>query len=234
MLLECKNLTIGYNNHAVSENINFSIQRGDYLCICGENGAGKSTLLKTILGLLPPISGEIYLTTDFNREDIGYMPQQSMIQRNFPATVMEIVLTGRLQKMKNRVFYDYDDRDTAERLISKLGLSEYKKANYKSLSGGQQQRVLLARALFADTRMLFLDEPTAGLDPKATKDLYNTIFKLCLDGTAIVMVSHDVDAIRENANKVLFLSIGGYWFGTADEFLLSDRINKLSGGRRAN
>lgn len=218
-LLSFKNLAIGYDNNPILENINFDVEKGDYLAILGENGAGKSTLLKTMLGLVKPLNGEIVFDTEVKKTDIGYLPQQTVVQRDFPASVWEIVISGCLGKNGIKPFYSKNDKALAEANIKRLGLEDLKKRCYRELSGGQQQRVLLARALCSSDKVLVLDEPVTGLDPKVTIQLYELIDSLNKDGITIIMISHDMHALQ-HANKVLHLGHQTF-FGTKDDYLKS-------------
>ena len=181
-LLSFENISIGYDNRPIVENLSFNIEKGDYLTILGENGAGKSTLLKTMLGLIKPLSGKIVFDAEVKKIDIGYLPQQTVVQRDFPASVWEIVISGCLGKSGFRPFYTKEEKSLAEANIKKLGLEELKKRCYRELSGGQQQRVLLARALCSSDKILVLDEPVTGLDPKVTIQLYSIIDSLNKEG----------------------------------------------------
>lgn len=218
-LLSFENVAIGYENNPIVQNINFSIGKGDYLVILGENGAGKSTLLKTMLGLLKPLSGRIVFDTEVKRTEIGYLPQQTVVQKDFPASVWEIVLSGCLARNGLRPFYSKKDKELANYNINRLGLESLKKRCYRELSGGQQQRVLLARALCASDKILVLDEPVTGLDPKVTLQLYEIIDSLNKDGITIIMISHDLQAIS-HASKVLHVG-HEIFFGNKDDYLKS-------------
>ena len=204
-LLSFNDLAIGYDNKIVQSNLSFAVDKGDYLVILGENGAGKSTLLKTMLGLLKPISGTITLDPEVKRSEIGYLPQQTVVQKDFPASVWEVVLSGCLSRIGIKPFYSKQDKALAKTNIKKMDLEGFEKRCYRELSGGQQQRVLLARALCSSNKVLVLDEPVTGLDPKVTAQLYETIDELNQEGITIIMISHDLRAI-EHANKVLHLS----------------------------
>lgn len=218
-LLSFKNIAIGYDNNPILTGLNFEVEKGDYLAILGENGAGKSTLLKTMLGLIKPLAGEIVFDTEVKKTEIGYLPQQTVVQRDFPASVWEIVLSGRLARNGLKPFYSKEDKKLAESNIKKLGLEELKKRCYRELSGGQQQRVLLARALCASDKLLVLDEPVTGLDPKVTAQLYELIDSLNKEGTSIIMISHDLQALK-HANKILHIGHETF-FGTKEEYLAS-------------
>ena len=218
-LLSFENVAIGYENNPIVQNINFSIEKGDYLVILGENGAGKSTLLKTMLGLLKPLSGRIVFDTEVKKTEIGYLPQQTVVQKDFPASVWEIVLSGCLARNGLRPFFSKKDKELANYNINRLGLESLKKRCYRELSGGQQQRVLLARALCASDKILVLDEPVTGLDPKVTLQLYEIIDSLNKDGITIIMISHDLQAIS-HANKVLHVGHETF-FGNKDDYLKS-------------
>ena len=228
-LLSFENVSIGYDNNPIIENLNFEVEQGDYLTILGENGAGKSTLLKTMLGLIRPISGKIVFDKEVKRTDIGYLPQQTVVQKDFPASTWEIVISGCLAKNGLRPFYTKDDKALAEANIQRLGLEPLKKRCYRELSGGQQQRVLLARALCASDKLLVLDEPVTGLDPKVTIQLYELIDSLNKDGITIVMISHDLQALK-HANKVLHLGHQTF-FGKKEDYLNSqDYKNFIDNG----
>ena len=217
-LLSVNSLTIGYESSPLARDINFSVNQGDYLCIVGENGAGKSTLMKTLLGLLKPISGEITAGDGLKRNEIGYLPQQTEVQRDFPASVTEVVMSGFAGAMKLRPFYSRKDKETALKNMERMGISDLRKACYRELSGGQQQRVLLARALCATSRLLLLDEPVSGLDPKVTEDMYELIADLNREGTAIIMISHDLSSAVSYASHVLHMG-DKVFFGTKEEYL---------------
>ncbi|MFC2821868.1 MAG: metal ABC transporter ATP-binding protein [Sphaerochaeta sp.] len=215
--ITCRNLVVGYNGKTVLNDINFEVKKGDYLCIIGSNGAGKTTLMRTLLGLIPKIGGHIDTGDGFMTRNIGYLPQQSEHQRDFPASVMEVVTSGFHNKTGIRPFYSKIEKKTAIDNLKKLGITNLENHPYSSLSGGQQQRVLLARALCSSDGMLVLDEPVAGLDPEATLLMYSLIEKLNKEGTTIVMISHDLDAVEKYATHVL--QIGNeIFFGTKQEF----------------
>ena len=198
-----KNLEVGYEKKTITEPINFKVDKQDYLCIVGENGAGKSTLMKTLLGLIKPVSGEIVFGDGLKANEIGYLPQQTFVQRDFPASVREIVLSGCQGRAGLRPFYSKEDKALAEKNIERMGIADLANRSYRSLSGGQQQRVLLARALCATTRLLLLDEPVAGLDPKVTQEMYDLIADLNASGTAIIMISHDMHAADKYGTSVI-------------------------------
>lgn len=202
-LIKCKDLAVGYATNIIKSNINFEVNTGDYLCIVGENGAGKSTLMKTILSLIPPVGGKIEFGDGLKQNEIGYLPQQTVVQRDFPACVSEIVLSGCINKKGFLPFYSKQDKEKAKKNIERMNISNLTKKCYRELSGGQQQRVLLARALCATQRLLLLDEPVSGLDPKATQDMYNVIKQLNEQGIAIIMISHDLHSAIEYSNKIL-------------------------------
>ena len=218
-LLSFKNLSIGYENTVVLDNLTFEIEAGDYIAIIGENGAGKSTLLKTMLGLIPPLKGQIVFDKEVKKTEIGYLPQQTLAQRDFPASVWEVVLSGCLARNGLRPFYSKEDKELAEANIEKMGLTELKKRCYRELSGGQQQRVLLARALCSSDKILVLDEPVTGLDPKVTNQLYEIVSSLNEEGITIIMISHDLHVLKY-ANKVLHIGRNPY-FGDKDSYFKS-------------
>ena len=219
--LTCNNLTLGYDGKVVRENVTFSVNEGDYLCIIGENGSGKSTLMKTILGLKSPMSGSIVYGDGLKEKEIGYLPQQTAIQKDFPASVYEIVLSGRLSKLGTKPFYTKEDQKEADYQISRLGLQSLKKRCYRELSGGQQQRVLLARALCATKKMILLDEPVSGLDPKVADDMYSLVEDLNKNsGITVIMISHDIKSTLKYATHILHIG-NDIFFGTKEEYLNS-------------
>ena len=234
--LTCENLVLGYDGKAVSRDVSFSIDHGDYLCVVGENGAGKSTLMKALLGLNPPLSGEIRFAHGRKRANIGYLPQHSEVQRDFPATVREIVLSGNVGKMGLRPFYSGAEKEDAAFQMQRLGITELADRCYRELSGGQKQRVLLARALCATKDLLLLDEPVAGLDPLVTKEMYELIAELNRQGVTIIMVSHDIAAAVRYATHILHLSNVPLFFGTKRDYIKTE-IGKAfadaAGGERA-
>lgn len=217
--LSCKNLTLGYENRIILENINFEVNKGDYLCIIGANGTGKTTLMKAILGLKKPISGEIIWGEGLHHNHIGYLNQQSEIQREFPASVYEVVISGFQKQMGLKPFYSKTQKVKARQLMQKMGIENLAKKCYRELSGGQQQRVLLARALCATGEILFLDEPIAGLDPEVSAGMYEVMENLNIDDNiTIMMISHDVETAIEYATHIL--RIGNVpFFGTKAEYL---------------
>jgi len=218
MNLTVTDLSIGYDGVSIKDDINFCIEGGSYLCIVGENGTGKSTLLKTISNLQKPIFGEISFGVP--RREIGYLSQQTAVQNDFPATVSEIVSTGALSKGKwYRPFYRKQDKELIAWAMDKTNITDIKGKCFRELSGGQQKRVLLARALIGAKNFIILDEPTAGLDPDATKDFYALLKKINKDdGVTIVMVTHDIESAINYATHVLHLKADDYFFGTIDEY----------------
>ncbi len=199
----CKDLSVGYNSHVVLSDINFTINSGDYVCIVGENGAGKSTLVKTILALQNKISGSITMGDGLKSTDIGYMPQQTQIQKDFPASVWEVVLSGCINKQGFRPFYNKEEKNLAKKSMQELGITDLKHKSYSKLSGGQQQRVLLARALCATSKILLLDEPTAGLDIHTSAEMYNLIKELNKKGITIIMITHNLDKAIDDTDYIL-------------------------------
>lgn len=214
-----ENLSLGYDGKPVVENLSFSVNKGDYLCIVGENGSGKSTLIKTLLRMKAPLGGRIVEGDNFSHKKIGYLPQQTQVQRDFPASVAEIVLSGCISRMGFRPFYKKSEKELALANMKKLGIESLASRCYRELSGGQQQRVLLARALCSTGEMILLDEPVAGLDPKVTLEMYELISKLNReDGITVVMVSHDIAAAVGYASHILHINATHHFFGTVDEY----------------
>ena len=219
--IEVDNLSIGYEKETVGEAIRFRVDKGDYLCIIGENGSGKSTLMKTLLGLQKPLAGEIRTGDGLKKREIGYLPQQTVVQRDFPASVKEIVLSGCQSRCGLRPFYNKEDKALAAENMERMGISDLADKCYRNLSGGQQQRVLLARALCATRKILLLDEPVSGLDPKVTAEMYDLIQSLNREGITIIMISHDISAALHYANRILHIG-ERIFFGTKEEYLKSE------------
>lgn len=218
-LIQAEQLTIGYSDKVVLQDLNFSVCPGDALYVLGENGSGKSTLIKTILRLQKPLSGSIRYREDLKPNEIGYLPQQSGIQRNFPASVWEIVLSGCINRLGRHPFFTSKEKNIARENLALMGISDLASHSYQHLSGGQQQRVLLARALCASGKILLLDEPVTGLDPLATTDLYHLIEKVNRElGVTVITVSHDLTAADRYGDHILHLSHDGYFYGTKEEY----------------
>lgn len=220
--IECEDLILGYEGTPVAEHISFSVEKGDYLCIVGENGAGKSTLMKTLLGLTPLMGGSIRYGDGLEAHGIGYLPQQTFVQKDFPASVWEIVLSGALSKCGRRPFFNKEQKLLAEENMKRMDIWNLKKECYRNLSGGQQQRVLLARALCASSKLLVLDEPVTGLDPKVTVEFYQLIRELNQDGLTIIMVSHDIHAAAKYARHILHVEKERSFIGTTGEYIRSN------------
>lgn len=221
-ILSCENLTLGYEGRPVVTGLNFAVGEGQYLCIVGENGSGKTTLMRAILGLQSPMQGQIITHDGLKKEEIGYLPQQTLAQRDFPASVYEVVQSGCLNKSGRRPFYNKQQKARAREAMARLGITEFAKKCYRNLSGGQQQRVLLARALCAADRVLLLDEPASGLDPAFTEELYSLIRALNQEGMTILMISHDLRAAARDASHILHLANRQLFFGEKEAYLNTD------------
>ncbi len=217
-LITCDNLCLAYEGKTAVDHLTFTVEAGDYLCIVGENGSGKSTLIKALLGLKKPKSGSIVYGDGLKQNEIGYLPQQTPAQKDFPASVQEVVLSG----CRATPFFHRGERRRAEENMEKLGILGMRNACYRDLSGGQQQRVLLARALCATRKLLLLDEPVTGLDPTVSAELYNIIRDLNREGVTIIMVSHDVDCAIERARKILHLKTVPLFWGDSADYRLSE------------
>lgn len=232
-ILKCENASFAYDGRTVLENVSFSLDAGDYLCVVGENGSGKSTLIKGLLGLKALESGTISYLDGLRSTEIGYLPQQTRTQRDFPASVSEVVLSGCLNRLGGRFHYGREEKERAAENMERMGIDELKNVSYQELSGGQQQRVLLARALCATKRLLLLDEPVTGLDPIATGEMYNLIklVNLC-DGISVIMVSHDIHEAVRYATHILHLGHKQLFFGTSAEYRESSLARRFLGGGR--
>lgn len=223
MLVTCNDVALGYEGKRMISHINFSVSEGAYLCIIGANGSGKSTLLKGLLGLIRPMEGTIKYGDGLKQNEVGYLPQQHKIQRDFPASVYEVVLSGRLNRRGFMPFYTREDRLAADRNLEKLKMLAYRNVSYADMSGGQQQRVLLARALCASSRLLLLDEPVSGLDPVASADLYATIDDLNHNyGVTVIMVSHDMHSAIDQASHILHMGHVPLFFGPTADYLKTE------------
>ena len=230
--LRCENISVGYEDGIVVSDVSFELNRGDYVCIVGENGAGKSSLLKGILGLAKIQGGKLEYGDGMSRADVGYLPQQKDYQKNFPATVKEVVMSGFLNKMGLRPYYNRAEKAKAMEILSDFGMADYVRASFGSLSGGQKQRVLLARAMCATDKLLLLDEPTTGLDPVATEELYELLKRLNREKkTTILMVSHDLNKAVSDAGLILHVNkrSGCGYFGPADKYLDSEAARHFLG-----
>lgn len=225
-LVNITNLSFGYDNVEIIKNLNFKIEEGDYLCIIGENGVGKSTLIKVLLGLKKPYGGKIELGDGLKQHETGYLPQQTLVQKDFPATVREIVLSGCQGSLGKGFFYREEHKKLAEENMKKMNIMDLADKSYRELSGGQQQRVLFARCLCATKKLIVLDEPSASLDQETTKEMYSIIRKLNHEGTAIVMISHDIETAVSEAKHILLLNDHENFYGTVSEY------REWNGGRK--
>lgn len=231
-LLTVKNATLAFDSNIISQNINFEVNDCDYLCIVGENGAGKTTLMKTIMGLYKLRSGEIIFDSSFKKTEIGYLPQQKSIQKDFPATVMEVTLSGFVNKLGFLPFYSNFQKKTALDNLKKLNIANLKNKSYVDLSGGQKQRVLLARALCSTKKLLILDEPITGLDSKTTSDLYELVDYINKkENITIIMISHDIEHATKYASHILHLSKEPLFFGTKKDYINTSFYKSLLGGK---
>ena len=229
-LIKCSNISVSYDDVDVLKNISFSVCNNDYLCIVGANGSGKSTLIKCLLGIKKADSGDIIMNDGLKPTDIGYLPQQTVMQKGFPATVEEVVISGCLNSRGYRPFYSKKEKNMAHQNMERLGIADLKKRCYRDLSGGQQQRVLLARALCSAQKLILLDEPVTGLDPIAITEMYSLIKELNQkDEISIIMVSHDIQNLLQHTKHVLHLTDDGAFYGTVDEYLTSEIANKFIG-----
>ncbi len=228
-LINCDNIQLSYENHTVISELSFTVESGDYLCIVGENGSGKSTLIKALLGLKSVQSGTIKFGDGLKQKEIGYLPQQTGAQKDFPASVREVVLSGVLNGLGIRPFYTKAEKALAEENMKKLHIDSLAEKCYRELSGGQQQRVLLARALCATKKLLLLDEPTASLDPVVSVELYHLIKEINKSGITVIMVSHDIHSSLHNASHILHLHKDFTFFGTTDQYTECEHCKRFVG-----
>lgn len=230
-LLTCKDVSFAYEGKIAVSDLSIEISSGDYLCIVGENGSGKSTLIAGLLGLKKPAAGSVSMSDGLKPTEIGYLPQQTNIQRDFPAGVFEVVLSGCLNSGAFVPFYRENDKRNALKNMERLGISHLRNNCYRELSGGQQQRVLLARALCSAKKMLILDEPVTGLDPIVSGDLYHLIRLINLEmKMTVVMVSHDIRSAVENATSILHLDRKPLFFGSTADYIKSEAGRRFTGG----
>lgn len=230
-LITCSHVDFGYENQDAVTDLTMEVDEEDYLCIVGENGSGKSTLIKGFLGLLKPTGGTLTVGEELKKTGIGYLPQQTAAQRDFPAAVYEVVISGCLSRRGNRPFYSRAEKMLAEANMERLGIADLRRRCYRELSGGQQQRVLIARALCATNRLLILDEPITGLDPWAIQDFYHLIRDLNRkEHVAILMVTHDMANVVGQANKILHLKQRVLFYGTTEEYKKSQAGRMFLGG----
>lgn len=230
-LLTARDLALGYDGKIIAEDLNFKVEAGDFLCIVGENGSGKTTLMKTILHLLQPMRGEIVTGEGLKQTEIGYLPQQTEIQKDFPASIFEVVLSGCQSSCGWRPFYNAKEKQRARDNMARMGIAEIADRSYRDLSGGQQQRVLLARALCATEKLLLLDEPVSGLDPRVTSVMYELIRLLNSQGLTIIMISHDIEAALKYATHILHVGEATF-FGTRDEYAASSEGREFIRARK--
>lgn len=228
-LIECKNLCMKYEGVSAFENVSFSVDDGDFLCIVGENGSGKSTLVKAILGLKQPSEGEI-IFNGLKQREIGYLPQQTPAQKDFPATVREVVISGCLNRNGGSPLYTKESKERAAHMMELMKIENIAKKSYRGLSGGQQQRVLLSRAMCATEKLLLLDEPVSGLDPKVTAEMYHLIETLNRqEGITVLMISHDIQAAVCYASHILHIG-ESVFFGTREAYLQSPQGRLFGAG----
>lgn len=226
-VIEARNISMSYEGKTVIDKVSFDVKKGDSLLIVGENGSGKTTLLKALTGLKKIDSGKLSFKNGLKQNEIGYLPQQTEVQRDFPASVLEVVLSGCINKLGFKPFYTKKQKNMAFSAMEKLEISSLSKKCYHELSGGQQQRVLLARAICASEKILILDEPTTGLDVSTAKEFYFFISQLKQDGMTIIMISHDIKNALECADTVLHLGDSKpLFFGSTQDY----KQNFMSGG----
>ena len=229
IILKVENASVSYDGYDVVSNVSFDLEEGDFLAVVGENGSGKSTLVKALLGLALLSAGSVSLLGGLCRGDIGYLPQQSQAQKDFPASVEEVVLSGCAASLGRLPFYTKSCRSVADKCMEELSVINMRKHSYRDLSGGQQQRVLLARALCAAKKLLVLDEPASGLDPVISSEFASVLLSLNRKrALTTIMVSHNIKFAAENAGKILHMGRGALFFGTSEDYLKSDIGRKFA------
>ena len=221
-LISFKNAKLGYKNKLVVDNLTIDIQKGDFLCVLGSNGSGKTTFVRSLVGLTPLLEGSIEFADSFDRKAIGYLPQQTSVQSDFPASAYEVVISGCLNKCGLFPFYSAKQKEYANEIMKSFGIDRFASHCFRELSGGQQQRVLLARAICASSELLILDEPITGLDPQTTEEMYCAISKLNQKVMTVIMISHDTDKATKYASKILHLSRRFPFYGKTEDYLKSD------------
>ena len=223
-LIKANDLALAYDGRVAADHVNFTLSSGGYMCVVGENGSGKSTLLKAITGEVSPAKGELTLAPTLKKHGIGYLPQQSKIQRDFPASVREVVLSGCVRRDAFGLGWSSASREKAKEAMEMLGILPLSARSFGELSGGQRQRVLLARAMCASDTLLLLDEPVTGLDPDAAHEMYEAIHKINEErGCAVIMVSHDIQCALNESKTVLSMCAGHSFFGTVEEYMMHEQ-----------
>ncbi|MDR3071925.1 MAG: metal ABC transporter ATP-binding protein [Clostridiales Family XIII bacterium] len=230
-LIVCKSVSVKYDSGVAVRDVSFQVSEGDYLCIVGENGSGKTSLMRAMVGLTPLFDGKITFE-GLRQNEIGYLPQQTNVQKDFPANVMEVVLSGCLSRHGLKPFYTKQDKRRAEENMERLKISNLRNKSFRDLSGGQRQRILLARALCATEKLLLLDEPITGLDPLMAAEMYELLHSLNEQGLTIVMISHDVKSAIFYVKTILHLGTESLFFGTTKDYALSDVARSLIGGKQ--
>lgn len=223
-IVEIKNLSVRYDETKALDNVSFSVDQGDFLGIIGPNGAGKSTLFATMLKLLKQYEGTVkFFGTDIQKsqsylKDVGYVPQKPIFEKNFPATVKDVVQMG--------IKEDFD-KDRIDEVLQQLWIHEQSKRRIGELSGGQQQRVFIAKALVHKPKILILDEPVTGIDSQSTELFYSILRELNQNqNITIIWSSHDLDAVNRLASKVACLNRTLFFHGISKEFFENDDLVK--------
>ena len=229
-IIVCENISYSYEKKEAVTNVSFNVEENDYLCILGENGTGKSTIVKMLVGLIKPTAGKITYN-NMKRTQIGYLPQSTNIDPIFPASVREVVMQGRCEKLGKKFFYSQSDKKIVDEKIKLLGIECIKNKNFSELSGGQKQRVLLARALAATDKLIILDEPVSGLDPLVTAEMYDIIDKLNKEsGIAVVMISHDTKSAAKYAKHILHIKNEQLFYGDTKDYVNTELYHEFLGG----
>ncbi len=234
-IIELDKVYFSYTAEEVIKDVSLEIHKGDYVGIIGPNGGGKSTLLKLMLGILKPNKGTIRLFGEDIKEfkgwsKIGYVPQRAHIEMNFPVTVEEVVAMGRFGKRGLFHFPTIEDKEETLFALQQVDMLGFKNRLIGDLSGGQQQRVFIARALAAKPQVIFLDEPTVGVDVRTQKQFYEFLRKLNRDlNLTLVLSSHELDVVAHEATELVYINRTIVYYGNPEEFLKGAYFHELIG-----
>jgi ABC-type Mn2+/Zn2+ transport system ATPase subunit len=228
-LLTLDDVSVGYDRQPVLRGVNLQLARGSFTGLLGSNGSGKSTLLKTVLGILPPVSGRMVVHPVAGRPAVfGYVPQREALDPLFPLSSFEVALMGACGRVGAGRFFAAEDKEFAHQCLRDTGAGDLAKRRFSELSGGQKQRVLIARALTAKADFLLLDEPTSGIDAAATQAILELLTRLnAQQQITLLMVNHDLAAVRRTVRELVWIRDGRVHHGSAGELLSRERIEEI-------